>query len=114
MLKWEPLPLPENNRELTVINRNGRQEAGGKDRGGGGKGGGSGGGGSEGWTPLFSGVVDVLQVVKRVDCVVVENIRRTRSIYNASGLLGRHVLVTPDTKGCTALIETHRFEHVKW
>ena len=64
--------------------------------------------------PLFRGVVDVLQVVKNVDCVVVENIRRTRDIYNASGLLGRHVVVTPDSKGCAALIDTHRFEHVKW
>lgn len=67
---------------------------------------------TDAWRPLFGGVVDVLQVTKEVDCLVVENVRRTRALYHPSGLLGKHVIITPDAAGCATLATTHHLEHV--
>ena len=97
--RWEPLKLPADAEALDPGRR----------------GGGSGAtvANASAWRPLFRGVVDVLQVVRSVDCVVEENVVRTHALYHPSGVLGQHVLLTPDAAGCRRLVSDHGFTHVR-
>ena len=95
----KPLPVPLSSRDLALNVRPARPAAASDAA-------------ADAWRPLFGGVVDVLQVAKEVDCLVVENIRRTHALYHPSGLLGKHVLLTPDVANCATLATTHHLDHV--
>ena len=64
------------------------------------------------WRPMYGGVVDVLQVAKQVDCVVIENVRRTHALYHPSGVLRKHYLITPNATSCSTLAKVHNLAHV--
>ena len=98
----KPLPVPLSSRDLALNVRPARptMSAAATDAA------------TDAWRPLFGGVVDVLQVTKEVDCLVVENVRRTHALYHPSGLLGKHVLITPDAANCATLATTHHLDHV--